>query len=87
MVALEGGSVVFIEVRGRRSDNAGSPYESLSSKKQRQLTKLASSYLRQKKLLDQPVRFDVVAVEPDEEGTLQVTVLPNAFPAQGPYAR
>ncbi len=87
LVALVGGTVVFVEVRARHSEDVGSPLESVGPQKRRQLTKLATSYLRQKKLLEQPARFDVVAVESDDDGDLKVTVLPDAFPAQGPYAR
>ena len=87
LVALDGDTVCFVEVRARSSEDVGSPLESVGSKKQRQLTKLARSFLRRRGLKNTPARFDVVAVETGDDGQLQVTVLPDAFPARGPYAR
>ena len=87
LVALDGDTVCFVEVRARSSENVGSPLESVGSTKQRQLTKLARSFLRRRGLANTPARFDVVAVETDDRGELQVTVLADAFPARGPYAR
>lgn len=86
VVALEGGTVCFIEVRARSSDEVGSALESVDRKKRRQLTKLARSFLRQRGLERLPARFDVVAVEPAADGTLKVTIVADAFPAQGRYA-
>jgi len=87
LVALDGNTVCFVEVRARSSQEVGSPLESVGPKKQRQLTKLARSFLRRRRLNNTPARFDVVAVETGDDGELQVTLLADAFPAQGPYAR
>jgi putative endonuclease len=87
LVALEGATVVFVEVRARSTEQVGSPFDSVGPKKRRQLTKLARSFLRQHGLHRQPARFDVVAVVPTANGKVEVTVLRDAFPAQGPYAR
>jgi len=87
LVALDGRTVCFVEVRSRSSEEVGSPLESVGLKKRRQLTKLARSFLRQHGLERAAARFDVVAVEAAADGRLQVTVVADAFPAQGFYAR
>lgn len=87
LVALDGNTVCFVEVRARASDDLGSPIESVGPKKRRQLTKLARSFLRRQGLERASARFDVVGVELAADGQLHVTVIPDAFPAQGPYAR
>lgn len=63
IVAREGDTLVFVEVKTRRSERAGSAEEAVSAAKQRRLTRLASEYLRTS---DGPraseIRFDVVAI-------------------------
>lgn len=85
LVALDGRTVCFIEVRARSSDRLGSALESVTRKKRRQLTKLARSFLQARGLEGVETRFDVAAVEPAEDGSLKVTILTDAFDAQGPY--
>jgi len=85
LVALDGRTVCFIEVRARSSDRLGSPLESVTGKKRRQLTRLARAFLQRRGLRGVETRFDVAAVEPAEDGSLKVTILTDAFYAQGPY--
>jgi len=87
LVALEGGTLCFVEVRARTCHSAGTPLESVNWKKRRQLTKLARSYMRRRGLNGRPARFDVVAVAPAAGNSFEVTVVPDAFQAEGPYAR
>ncbi len=62
LVALDGRTVVFVEVKTRESAKAGDPAEAVDLAKQRRLTRLAVAYLKRHGLLDSPARFDVVAV-------------------------
>lgn len=56
-------SLVFVEVRYRRSNNFGSGAESVTANKQSKLIKTASAYLQQHaKLSKYPARFDVVSI-------------------------
>ena len=62
LVAVERRTVVFVEVKTRRSRRAGAPVEAVGPDKQRRLTRAALSFLRRHDLLEAPARFDVVGV-------------------------
>lgn len=63
IVAWEGASLAFVEVRTRRSRNYGAPEESVTLAKQSKLVELAQTYLQEHPGLDCTWRIDVVAVE------------------------
>lgn len=84
LIALDGRTVVFVEVKTRRSDQRGSPSLAVDVRKQRRLTQGALTYLKQHRLLNQPARFDVVAVVwPSADSPPQITHVRNAFQARG----
>jgi len=62
VVALDGRTVVFVEVKTRQSDLHGHASEAVTPAKQRRLTRLAVTFLKRYGLHDHPARFDVVAV-------------------------
>jgi putative endonuclease len=62
LVARDGGCIVFVEVKTRRSEIAGLPHEAVDTNKQAQLTRLALAFLKRYRLLEQPARFDVVSI-------------------------
>ena len=68
LIALEGETIVFVEVKTRRSDSAGLPFEAVTSAKQKKLTNLALIYLKRHGLLEHRARFDVVTVLWPAEG-------------------
>ena len=57
--------LVFVEVRFRSSGNFGGSIESIDASKRRKLIFAANHYL-QTTDIDQPARFDVVALMPDQ---------------------
>ena len=75
IVAQDGDTVVFVEVRSRASLSYGLAAETIVMAKRRKLIKTASLYA-QARGLDCPMRFDVVAFGP--EG---LEHFPDAFPA------
>jgi putative endonuclease len=84
LVAVEGRTVVFVEVKTRLSHDAGHPAEAVDDDKQRRLTRLAVGYLRRHGLLEYPARFDVVAVTwPAGRGKPTIEHFPRAFNAVG----
>ena len=84
LVAVDGRTLVFVEVKTRRSHDAGHPSEAVDRDKQRRLTRVALSYLRRHDLLENPARFDVVAVTwPDDEKQPHIEHFQNAFEAVG----
>jgi len=84
LIALDGETIVFVEVRTRRSREAGDPAESVTPEKQAHLTRAALTYLKQKKLLERPSRFDVVAIVwPDDAKAPEIRHYKNAFEPVG----
>jgi len=84
LVCRDGGTLVFVEVKTRRSDRAGAPFESITSAKQRRLTRLALTYLKQHDLLDFPARFDVVGILFEDDSEIpRIDHYRDAFPAAG----
>ncbi len=77
LIAKDGRTLVFVEVKARSDEKFGSPFEALTPKKCRQISKVALEYLLQHGGTDQPARFDVVGIRP---GTAkEVEVIKNAF--------
>lgn len=85
IIAREGRTIVFVEVKARSSLEFGSAKGAVDWKKQRKLSLLALDYLKKKALLDQAARFDVVAIEWDR-GTERIELVRNAFDLACPQA-
>ena len=83
LVALDRDTVVFVEVKTRRSADAGHPAEAVTPAKQRRLTRLAVTFLKRHGLLERPARFDVVAITWPERGRPTIEHFENAFDAVG----
>ena len=63
LVAHDGKTICFIEVRSRRSAQFGTPEESITHTKQQHMLRAAQSYLQQHQWRDDvPVRLDVLTV-------------------------
>ncbi|MFO7859277.1 MAG: YraN family protein [Ectothiorhodospiraceae bacterium] len=75
LVMEDGGTLVFVEVRYRRSSRFGSAEATVGPEKQRRLIRAAGAYL-QRAGVEAPCRFDVVAVTPET-----VTWIADAFSA------
>lgn len=74
-------SLVFVEVRYRKSTRYGSGAETVSQAKQNKIIKTAHCFLQQeKKYQDYSARFDVVSVS-QKDGELDATWHKNAFQA------
>lgn len=81
IVALDGRTVVFVEVRAKSTTAHGHPAETVGPVKQRRIAELAAAYIRRHRLEDQSVRIDVVAVTfpPADAGRPVVEHYQNAF--------
>jgi len=67
IVALDGKTLVIVEVKTRRTSKAGSPEEAVSPTKQRRLARIATHYISHARLDGCDVRFDVIAIRPVAE--------------------
>lgn len=84
LVAVDGRTVVFVEVKTRASHDAGHPAEAVDRRKQERLTRLALSFLKQHGLLEHAARFDVVAVTwPESARRPTIEHFKNAFEPTG----
>ena len=81
LVAKEGKTLVFVEVKTRRDVVEGDPPQAaVNTRKQNRLGKLAHGYLKLKRLRQVSCRFDVVSVIFNDEGAVKaIRHIPNAF--------
>ena len=86
LIMKDNDSLVFVEVRYRRSNNFGSGAESVTANKQSKLIKTASLYLQQHdKFNKNPARFDIVSItgtiETNDINIIDFDWIENAFGA------
>lgn len=74
IIAAHDGFLVFVEVKTRSGPLYGAPAEAVNAHKVRKICQTASVYIRNKRLYDQPVRFDVIEIDEGE-----VNHIENAF--------
>ena len=80
LVAKEGKTLVFVEVKTRKDLGEDPPQAAVNTRKQNRLGKLALGYLKLKRMRETPCRFDVVAVIVNDEGGVKaIRHIPNAF--------
>jgi putative endonuclease len=78
IIAREGDTLVFLEVKARKSLRRGSPGEAVTPLKQDRLVLAASWYLAGRRLDGIRVRFDVVTVL-EEQNDVTLRLIRNAF--------
>jgi len=80
IVAEQGQTLVFVEVRTRRGDRYGTPEESITPAKRAHLVAAAQTYLQEHDAEQCDWRIDLVAVELSAQGKLlRVDVIENAI--------
>ena len=65
LIAKMDGCVAFIEVKQRSSFIDGTPGEAVGRTKQARICGAALYFLKEHKLLDERIRFDVIEIDPD----------------------
>lgn len=78
IIAKDGNTFCFVEVKTRSNLKKGLPREAVMPAKQQKIIMGAAFYLKQHRIINQPIRFDVVEVMM-AGGTAQITHIPNAF--------
>ncbi len=78
IVARDGDSVVFVEVKSRKSEEFGDPQVAVGLGKQKKLSRISLMYLEEKNLYPCNARFDVVAIKMLPAGST-VELIQNAF--------
>jgi putative endonuclease len=84
LVALDGQTIVFVEVKTRASSAAGHPTESITLAKQSNITRSALAFLKKHRWLNRRSRFDVVAITwPNNDQPPRIEHYVNAFEPVG----
>ena len=78
IIAKDKGTIVFVEVKARRSVHFGSPKEAISIQKQKKISMVALYYLKTTNQMTMKARFDVVAVNLNRDEP-RVEIIKNAF--------
>jgi putative endonuclease len=79
LIAEEGRTLVFVEVKARRDDRFGGPAAAITRAKQARIARLAQQYLAGRRLTARPCRFDVVLIWGDDPKTRRIELLAGAF--------
>jgi len=78
IIAQEKDTLAFIEVKTRTSTAFGPPQLAVNASKQRQLSKVALAFLKEKHLEEVKARFDVVAILLGPKGE-EIELIRDAF--------
>ena len=81
LVVASGRTLAFVEVKTRRSRRAGAAEEAVDARKRARLLRGAAAWLREHGWRGRSVRFDVVSVERDGDGSWRIRHRPGAFDA------
>jgi putative endonuclease len=68
IVAYDGRTLAFIEVKTRTSDELVRPERAVDLRKQRQIARASRRYRQLMKVVNEPYRYDVVTVLPGSKG-------------------
>jgi putative endonuclease len=79
VIARRGDVLVFCEVKTRRGDAYGEPFEAVTVRKQVRIRGLATRWLGVSGEHAEVLRFDVASVRPDGRGDWVVDLIEDAF--------
>jgi putative endonuclease len=78
IIARDGGTLVFVEVKTRRTGRFGAPKWAVTPRKQRKISMVALYYLKTTGQIQAKARFDVVSIRSAPLGP-EVEIIRNAF--------
>lgn len=78
IIARDGDTIVFVEVKARRSLHFGNPKGAVTPRKQRKISMVALYYLKTTGQSQSKARFDVVAIHSTAQQP-EVEIIQNAF--------
>ena len=83
IVAYDGDTLVFVEIKARRSFSFGEVHYAVDKKKRIKLSNLARYYIYRHQLKDQPCRFDLVLINSGSKRDPVIELMKNAFDFEG----
>lgn len=78
IIAKEGETICFIEVKYRKTKEYGTSIEAIDTKKVHKLVNASKYYCMLNKMIDVPLRFDVIGIDISEK-TPNYTLIKNAI--------
>ncbi len=84
IIARDGDTLVFVEVKSRRSSDVASPELSVTPVKQRRISMAAVEFRRRRRLFDINCRFDIISIVMPEGEEPEIKIFPDAFPLRLP---
>jgi putative endonuclease len=82
IIARDGGTLCFIEVKFRGSDRFGRPAEAVNRAKQARIVKSALQYIKENNIEKGSFRFDALLFGPGEN---EAELIKDAFSSSGRY--
>jgi len=79
IIARDGNTIVFVEVKARRTNSFGNPKYSVNLKKQKKISMAALYYLKTTNQSNAKARFDVVSILSESAENPQIEIVRNAF--------
>jgi len=79
IVAWDGSTLVFVEVKTKTQQKFGQPEEMVTRRKQLALERVAMAYIQRHESAGTDIRFDVIAVQLEPNRAADVTHIPAAF--------
>lgn len=79
IIAQDGRTIAFVEVRTLSSGRHGPPFGTVRQKKRRHATRAARHYLHKYHLADRDWRFDFVGIVFAEKGSPEIELIKDAF--------
>ena len=79
IIATDGKTLVFLEVKGRANEKFGSPFEAVNKPKQVKIIKTALCFIKQNNMRPEEIRFDVVGIMPGNK----IEHVKNTFQTEG----
>lgn len=79
LIAKDGKTLVFVEVRTKNSTRYGTAIESMSNRKKQHFINTVHKYLQVNKKQETPYRIDFVALDKTKSGTWNFKLIRSAF--------
>ncbi|MBU3947618.1 MAG: YraN family protein [Proteobacteria bacterium] len=78
IIAKDNNTLVFVEVKSRKTGDFGSPKYAVTPKKMKKISMVALYFLKETKQSGVKARFDVVSISPGEREP-EIEIIKNAF--------
>ncbi|NWF52195.1 MAG: YraN family protein [Nitrospirae bacterium] len=78
IIAQDGETTVFVEVKTRGNESFGKPFEAVNKRKKQKLKNLALLYMK-KQGKEIPIRFDILSIFSNNNGNKEIEHIKDAF--------